>query len=106
MASLLVLDNLGLPGAGIRAEHGSALIPLLIPMSPRALHQQRIRDVIRSGPTFADWSTLRRTAIRFALAATIVPVLIAVAVLTLVGKDATGVQFGTDRSAYPAVKSA
>jgi MFS transporter, SHS family, lactate transporter len=42
----------------------------------------------------------------FALAATIVPVLIAVAVLTLVGKDATGVQFGTDRSAYPAVKTA
>ena len=42
----------------------------------------------------------------FALAATIVPVLIAVAVLTLVGKDATGLQFGTDRSAYPAIKSA
>jgi len=33
-------------------------------------------------------------------------VLVAVAVLTLVGKDATGLQFGTDRSAYPAVKSA
>ncbi len=41
----------------------------------------------------------------FALAATIVPVLIAVAVLTLIGKDATGVQFGTDHSAYPALKS-
>jgi len=39
----------------------------------------------------------------FALAATIVPVLIAVAVLTLIGKDATGLEFGTDRSAYPAV---
>ncbi|MBV8930869.1 MAG: MFS transporter [Mycobacteriaceae bacterium] len=38
----------------------------------------------------------------FALAATIVPVLIAVAVLTLVGKDATGIEFGTDQSAYPA----
>jgi MFS transporter, SHS family, lactate transporter len=36
----------------------------------------------------------------FALAATIVPVLIAVAVLTLMGEDATGLQFGTDRSAY------
>jgi hypothetical protein len=33
-------------------------------------------------------------------------VLVAVAVLTLVGKDATGVHFGTDRRAYPAVESA
>ena len=41
----------------------------------------------------------------FALAATIVPVLVAVAVLTLLGKDATGLQFGTDRSAYPALKT-
>src|ERR1700722_4409517 len=41
----------------------------------------------------------------FALAATIVPVLIAVAALTLMGKDATGLQFGTDRSAYPAIKT-
>ena len=41
----------------------------------------------------------------FALAATIIPVLIAVAVLTLIGKDATGLEFGTDRSAYPAIKS-
>jgi MFS transporter, SHS family, lactate transporter len=36
----------------------------------------------------------------FALAATIVPVLIMVAFLTLVGKDATGVRFGTDESAF------
>jgi len=42
----------------------------------------------------------------FALTATIVPVLIAVAVLTMVGKDATGLHFGTDRSAYPAIKTA
>jgi SHS family lactate transporter-like MFS transporter len=41
----------------------------------------------------------------FALAATIVPVLVAVAVLTLIGTDATGLQFGTDRSSYPAVKA-
>ncbi|MDT7761904.1 MAG: transporter, family, lactate transporter [Mycobacterium sp.] len=41
----------------------------------------------------------------FALAATIVPVLIAVAALTLIGTDATGLQFGTDRSAYPAIKT-
>ena len=36
----------------------------------------------------------------FALAATIVPVLIAVAVLTLVGKDATGIRFGTAESSF------
>lgn len=36
----------------------------------------------------------------FALAATIVPVLIAVAVLTLIGKDATGIRFGTNESAF------
>jgi MFS transporter, SHS family, lactate transporter len=36
----------------------------------------------------------------FALAATIVPVLIAVAVLTLIGKDATGIRFGTTQSAF------
>jgi SHS family lactate transporter-like MFS transporter len=36
----------------------------------------------------------------FALAATIVPVLITVAVLTLIGKDATGVRFGTAESAF------
>lgn len=36
----------------------------------------------------------------FALAATIVPVLIVVAVLTLVGKDATGIRFGTSESAF------
>ena len=35
----------------------------------------------------------------FALAATIIPVLIAVAVLTLVGKEAKGIRFGTDESA-------
>jgi MFS transporter, SHS family, lactate transporter len=34
----------------------------------------------------------------FALAATIGPVLIAVAVLTAIGKDATGIQFGTSQS--------
>jgi SHS family lactate transporter-like MFS transporter len=34
----------------------------------------------------------------FALAATIGPVLIAVAVLTAIGKDATGIQFGTKRT--------
>ncbi|OBH59948.1 sugar transporter [Mycobacterium mantenii] len=36
----------------------------------------------------------------FALAATIVPVLITVAVLTLIGKDATGIRFGTTQSAF------
>jgi SHS family lactate transporter-like MFS transporter len=36
----------------------------------------------------------------FALAATIGPVLIAVIVLTLIGKDATGIRFGTDESAH------
>lgn len=36
----------------------------------------------------------------FALAATIVPVLIAVAVLTLIGKDATGIRFGASQSAF------
>ncbi len=39
----------------------------------------------------------------FALAATIVPVLIVVAVLTAIGKDATGIRFGTEQSAYTAV---
>jgi SHS family lactate transporter-like MFS transporter len=38
----------------------------------------------------------------FALVATIVPVLIAVAVLTWFGKDATGLRFGTDETAYSA----
>jgi SHS family lactate transporter-like MFS transporter len=38
----------------------------------------------------------------FALAATIVPVLIAVAVLTAIGKDATGIRFGTEHSTYAA----
>jgi SHS family lactate transporter-like MFS transporter len=41
----------------------------------------------------------------FALAVTIVPVLIAVAVLTLIGRDATGIRFGTDESAYPAAQT-
>ena len=36
----------------------------------------------------------------FALAATIVPVLIAVAFLTFIGKDATGIRFGTAESAF------
>ncbi len=36
----------------------------------------------------------------FALAATIVPVLIAVAVLTAIGTDATGIRFGTKESSY------
>lgn len=36
----------------------------------------------------------------FALAATIVPVLITVAVLTLAGKDATGIRFGTTESVF------
>jgi MFS transporter, SHS family, lactate transporter len=38
----------------------------------------------------------------FALAATIVPVLIAVAVLTAIGKDATGIRFGTKHSSVVA----
>jgi hypothetical protein len=32
-------------------------------------------------------------------------VLIVVAALTLIGTDATGLQFGTDRSAYPAINT-
>jgi MFS transporter, SHS family, lactate transporter len=36
----------------------------------------------------------------FALTATIVPVLLAVATLTLIGKDATGIRFGTAESAF------
>ncbi len=35
----------------------------------------------------------------FALTATIVPVLISVAILALIGRDATGIRFGTDRRA-------
>jgi SHS family lactate transporter-like MFS transporter len=38
----------------------------------------------------------------FALTATIVPVLVAVALLSLIGKDATGIQFGRDQTAYRA----
>jgi SHS family lactate transporter-like MFS transporter len=34
------------------------------------------------------------------LAVTIVPVLLAVTILTLIGKDATGIRFGTDESAF------
>ncbi len=40
----------------------------------------------------------------FALAATVVPVLIVVAFLTLIGTDATGMRFGTEESAYPAIE--
>ena len=36
----------------------------------------------------------------FALTVTIVPVLLAVAILTLIGKDATGIRFGTSQSAF------
>jgi MFS transporter, SHS family, lactate transporter len=36
----------------------------------------------------------------FALTATIVPVLLAVAILTLIGKDATGIRFGTSETAF------
>ena len=39
----------------------------------------------------------------FALAATIVPVLIAVALLTVIGKDATGIRFGTKQSSVAAL---
>jgi SHS family lactate transporter-like MFS transporter len=41
----------------------------------------------------------------FTLPATIVPVLIAVAVLTLIGKDATGIRFGTVQSTYASIGS-
>src|SRR5215475_9412537 len=41
----------------------------------------------------------------FALAVTIVPVLIAVATLTFIGKDATGVRFGTDETAFVPTES-
>ncbi len=41
----------------------------------------------------------------FALAATIVPVLIAVVVLTLIGKDATGIRFGSAESAFLATET-
>ncbi|MGO9154164.1 MFS transporter [Mycobacterium sp.] len=42
----------------------------------------------------------------FALAATIVPVLLAVATLTFIGKDATGVRFGTSETAFVPTKAA
>jgi SHS family lactate transporter-like MFS transporter len=42
----------------------------------------------------------------FALAATIIPVLIVVAVLTLVGREAKGINFGTDRTATAAAAAA
>jgi MFS transporter, SHS family, lactate transporter len=41
----------------------------------------------------------------FALAATIVPVLMVVAFLTLIGKDATGIRFGTEESAHSATEA-
>ena len=41
----------------------------------------------------------------FALAATIVPVLIAVTALTLMGKDATGIRFGTSETAFLPTKA-
>lgn len=41
----------------------------------------------------------------FALAATIVPVLAAVVVLTLIGKDATGIRFGTKESSFLATEA-
>ncbi|MDM3897863.1 MULTISPECIES: MFS transporter [Mycobacterium] len=41
----------------------------------------------------------------FALAATIVPVLAAVVVLTLIGKDATGIRFGTTESSFLATEA-
>ncbi|MEV5649074.1 MFS transporter [Nocardia sp. NPDC052254] len=41
----------------------------------------------------------------FALAVTIVPVLLVVALLTLIGKEAKGIRFGTDASALPEVPS-
>jgi SHS family lactate transporter-like MFS transporter len=41
----------------------------------------------------------------FALAVTIVPVLVMVALLTLVGKDATGIRFGSSESAFLPAKS-
>jgi SHS family lactate transporter-like MFS transporter len=42
----------------------------------------------------------------FALTVTIVPVLLAVATLTLIGKDATGIRFGTAESAFISTKVA
>jgi MFS transporter, SHS family, lactate transporter len=42
----------------------------------------------------------------FALVATIVPVLIAVVLLMAIGKDATGIRFGTEQSSYLAHKAA
>jgi SHS family lactate transporter-like MFS transporter len=42
----------------------------------------------------------------FALAATIVPVLIAVAIVTAIGKEAIGIRFGTGQSSYLASKAA
>ena len=40
----------------------------------------------------------------FALAVTIVPVLLAVTILTLIGKDATGIRFGTSETAFLSTK--
>ncbi|MGY2062275.1 MFS transporter, partial [Nocardia gipuzkoensis] len=42
----------------------------------------------------------------FALTATIVPVLLAVSLLTLIGKEAKGISFGTGQSALPRTSSA
>lgn len=41
----------------------------------------------------------------FALAATVVPALVAVALVTAIGKDATGIGFGTTESAYLPIKA-
>jgi SHS family lactate transporter-like MFS transporter len=41
----------------------------------------------------------------FALAVTIVPVLLAVTILTLIGKDATGIRFGTAESSFLRAKA-
>lgn len=41
----------------------------------------------------------------FALAATVVPVLSLIIILSLIGKDATGIRFGTEESAFLATKS-
>ena len=98
------------PGWGTGTCSGCILAAALVSIKYRVVSAESGRDIPIGQPAGGVQRAHRGRLAEshgypFALVATIVPVLIAVAVLTLIGKDATGIRFGTEQSSYCSIGS-
>jgi len=95
-----------IPDAAVRAGSWGVIPAHLTEMSPDAIRGLYPGGTYQLGNLLAAFNLPIQEHLAeshgypFALAVTIVPVLLAVTILTLIGKDATGIRFGTAESSF------